>query len=169
MQMHEVSVTHTRTAGSIAVSGRRAGSKTRSNRWHRPCYPRMLRRRGCIWPRRLCQWHVPYVLYIAITTECPVTADYIERRPCLSPVKPDRRKEVSAFLYTGARAWKDFSFCRERGSEVVPSASRQKKISISGSTTKIIPRISSRCLEKEIFWRFCSHRCGPRARLVCII
>lgn len=41
--------------------------------------PTLPRRGCCIWPRRLCQWHVLHVLYIAICiAECPAT-DHIER------------------------------------------------------------------------------------------
>lgn len=154
--MRGVSVTHPDCRQSRYPA---AGSKTRSNRWHRPCYPRMLRRRGCIWLRRLCQWHVPYVLYIAISTECPVTADYIER-PVPLPVKPDRRRSrlssisasVKRFFLPGER---------KRPCHLRPVKKSRFQVALWKSY-----HISSQWLEKEIFRRFCSHRCGSRASSV---
>lgn len=61
------------------------------------------------------------------------------------------------------RAWKDFS-CRERGSGrtiCVPSKKSRFQVALWKSY-----RISSQWLKKEIFWRFCSHRCGSRASSV---
>lgn len=120
---------------------------------------RMLRRRGCIWLRRLCQWHVPYVLYIAISTECPVTADYIER-PVPLPVKPDRRR--SRLSSISARVKRFFlPGKRKRPCHLRPVKKSRFQVALRKSY-----RISSQCLEKEIFRRFCSHRCGSRASSV---
>lgn len=90
----------------------------------------------CIWLRRLCQWHVLHVLYIAIRHR-----RMSRHRPywavCRSRVKPDRRSRLSY------RRVKRF-FLHEAICGPI------KKISISGSTTENHTRTLPKCLKESL-------------------
>lgn len=134
--MHRASITHPDCRG-IRMPDRKREATDGIDLAIRGCC-------GCIWPRRLCQWHVPYVLYITISTECPVTADYIER-PVPLPVKPDRRRSRLSSISPRMKRF-FLSGERKRPYHLRPVKKSRFQVALWKSH-----RISSQWLKKESF------------------